>query len=183
MVKEGEETLDRQSRLKVTKAIEAGHIFKLGTKYSESLGAKYLDKDGKENPLIMGSYGIGVERIAAAYIEQNYDDKGIIWEGEISPFQIIIICLNTENKDIRNASEELYEYLSQKKFEVLVDDRNDVRPGFKFNDADLIGIPVQVIIGEKNFKKGKYEIKLRRNGERILVDKDRIFEKISEIIK
>lgn len=183
VVKEGEETLDRKSRLKVTKAIEVGHIFKLGTKYSESLGAKYLDKEGKENPIIMGSYGIGVERIAAAYIEQNFDDKGIIWEGEISPFEIIVICLNSENKDIKTAADNLYEQLINSGYEVLYDDREDVRPGFKFNDADLIGIPFQIIVGEKNYRQGKYEIKFRRTGERLLVEKNKIFAKISEIIK
>ncbi|MEP7146321.1 MAG: proline--tRNA ligase, partial [bacterium] len=110
-VKEGELTLDKKSRIKITKAIEVGHIFKLGTKYSEALGARFLDADGKENPVIMGSYGIGVERTTAAYIEQNFDDKGIIWKGEIAPFKVVLISLNQNNDEIKNVSEEYYQKL------------------------------------------------------------------------
>jgi len=182
VVKEGELSIDRKSKLKVTKAIEVGHIFKLGTKYSESLGAKFLDKDGKENPIIMGSYGIGVERIAAAFIEQNYDDKGIIWGGEISPFSVMLLCLNAEDNKIKTICDNLYEELIAKGVEVLYDDRQDIRPGFKFNDADLIGIPLQIIVGEKNLKKDMFELKIRKTGERILTKTDDIFEKLFTIL-
>jgi prolyl-tRNA synthetase len=181
VVKEGEETTDKKSKIKIVKAIEVGHIFKLGTKFSDALGAKFLDAEGKENPIIMGSYGIGVERIAAAYIEQNHDGKGIIWEGEISPFDVILICVNTNKDEVVKASDELYKELAREDIEVLYDDRSDVRPGFKFNDADLIGSPLQVIAGEKNLKDGKIELKIRRTGERILVNKDEVINKVKEL--
>jgi len=182
-VKDGEKTFDNTSHIRIAKAIEVGHIFKLGTKYSESLGAKFLDKDGKEQPIIMGSYGIGVERIASAYIEQNYDEKGIIWEGEIAPFQLHLLSLNLHDNDIRKISEKIYNKLENKGYEILFDDRKDVRPGVKFNDADLIGIPLQIIIGDKFVKENKIELKIRRTGERIFIDENDFFKKIDEIIK
>lgn len=181
VVKEGEFTSDKKCKIKITKAIEVGHIFKLGTKYSEALGAKFLDAEGKENPIIMGSYGIGVERTTAAYIEQNHDDKGIIWEGEIAPFQILLISLNQNNDEVRSLSEKFYNEFREKKVDVLFDDRNDVRPGVKFNDADLIGIPLQLIIGEKNLKDGNVEIKIRKSGERLIVKKEDAASKIAEL--
>ncbi|MCB0728144.1 MAG: proline--tRNA ligase [Ignavibacteriae bacterium] len=184
IVKEGEETTDRKSKIKITKAIEVGHIFKLGTKYSEALGAKFLDADGKENPIIMGSYGIGVERTAASFIEQNNDDKGIVWKGEVAPFKVILLSLNNKNEEVRKVSEEFYKQMDIIRHkEVLFDDRDDVRPGLKFNDADLIGIPLQVIIGEKNLKEGNVEIKIRRSGERIILKKEDAVNKVMELIK
>lgn len=182
-VKEGELTSDKKSKIKITKAIEVGHIFKLGTKYSEALGAKFLDADGKENPIIMGSYGIGVERTTASYIEQNNDEKGIIWKGEIAPFQVILISLNQNNEEIKKVSEEFYKEFQNVNTDILFDDRSDVRPGVKFNDADLIGIPVQLIIGEKNLKEGNVEIKLRSTGERLIVKKEDALNKILELSK
>lgn len=183
IVKEGELTIDKKSRLRVTKAIEVGHIFKLGTKYAEALGATFLDKEGKENPIIMGSYGIGIERIAASYIEQNHDEKGIIWSGEISPFQVNLLCLSVHNEELKKSSDLLYEKLKENKIEVLYDDREDIRPGFKFNDADLIGIPIQVIFGEKSFQESKVEIKIRRTGERFTVNVEDVIAKINELIQ
>ena len=180
-VKEGELTSNKKSRIKITKAIEVGHIFKLGTKYSEALGAKFLDADGKENPIIMGSYGIGVERTTASYIEQNNDEKGIIWKGEIAPFQVILISLNQNNEEIKKVSEDFYKEFQKVNTDILFDDRADVRPGVKFNDADLIGIPVQLIIGEKNQKEGNVEIKLRSSGERLIVKKEDALNKILEL--
>ena len=182
-VKEGELTSDKKSKIKITKAIEVGHIFKLGTKYSEALGAKFLDADGKENPIIMGSYGIGVERTTASYIEQNNDEKGIIWKGEIAPFQVILISLNQNNEEIKKVSEDFYKEFQNVNTDILFDDRSDVRPGVKFNDADLIGIPVQLIIGEKNLKEGNVEIKLRSTGERLIVKKEDTLNKILELSK
>lgn len=183
VVKNGEYTMDKKQRIKITKAIEVGHIFKLGTKYAEALHAYYLDKDGIEHPIVMGSYGIGVERIAAAYIEQNFDEKGIIWGGEIAPFKIHLICANGQNDMLVKETDKIYEMLDkEKKIEVLYDDRKDVRPGFKFNDADLIGVPIQIIIGEKNFKNGNIEIKIRRTGERIIVPKANLLSKIFEFV-
>lgn len=181
-VKEGELTKDRTSKIRITKAIEVGHIFKLGTKYSQSLKAMFLDKDGKENPVIMGSYGIGVERVIASYIEQNHDENGIIWEGEIAPFNVMLINISHQNEEINKYCEELYNKLSSEMIDVLFDDRTDLRPGFKFKDADLIGIPVHVIVGEKNFKDGKIELKRRRTGERILADKDSLISEITKML-
>ncbi|MBV6479452.1 MAG: Proline--tRNA ligase [Ignavibacteria bacterium] len=183
IIKEGELTSDKRSKIKITKAIEVGHIFKLGTKYANALGATFLDSEGKENPLIMGSYGIGVERTAAAFIEQNHDDKGIIWKGEIAPFQVILISISGKSEEVRNTSEGLYNCLIENKIETLFDDRDDVRPGVKFNDADLIGIPIQVIIGEKNLKEGNAEIKIRKTGERLIVKIDDTMNKVSEFLK
>jgi prolyl-tRNA synthetase len=183
-VKEGELTVDRKNKIRVTKAIEVGHIFKLGTKYAEALGAKFLDKEGNEHPVIMGSYGIGVERIAASHIEQNHDEKGIIWCGEVAPFRLHLICANPNNETLVKYSDIIYDSLNRMfGGDVLYDDRIDVRPGFKFNDADLIGIPLQIIIGEKNFKNGNIEIKVRKTAERIVVSKDDFLNKIAELTK
>ena len=183
VVKEGEETIDRKSKIKITRAIEVGHIFKLGTKYAEALGATFLDAEGKENPVIMGSYGIGVERTAASFIEQNNDEKGIIWKGEIAPFKVILISLGGKTEEVKNISEEFYKQLcNEKKIETLYDDREGVRPGVKFNDADLIGIPIQLIIGEKNLKEGNIEIKIRSTGERLIVKKEDALNKVMELI-
>lgn len=180
-IRVGEPCIINGSPLRVVKAIELGHIFKLGTKYSEALGAKFLDAEGKEHPIIMGSYGIGVERIMASYIEQNYDSAGIIWNKILTPFDFHLIGLGLNKSDeVRTACEDIYSKLNSLKFEVLFDDR-DENPGVKFNDADLIGIPMQIIIGKKNLDIGKVEIKIRRTGERQLVDIDKFEAKLTEL--
>jgi prolyl-tRNA synthetase len=181
-VKEGEYSADKSSSLRITKAIEVGHIFKLGTKYAEALGAKFLDKNGKEQVVIMGSYGIGIERIAAAYIEQNYDKDGIIWGGEISPFKVHLICVNTKIEQVKSKADEIYNELEKNNIEVLYDDRLDISPGFKFKDADLLGMPVQLIISEKNIKNNEAEIKIRRTGERIKSSLPDVIIKIKELL-
>jgi prolyl-tRNA synthetase len=163
----GERTADQKSVLREVKAIEVGHIFKLGTIFSERLGARFLDENGKEYPIIMGSYGIGVERIAAAYIEQNHDENGIIWGGEIAPFQIHLIAVNSRSNEVKSTADEIYDKLLKSGYEVLYDDREDVSAGFKFKDADLVGIPLQAVVSEKNIKNGEIELKFRRNGNRI----------------
>ena len=154
--------------INIQQAIEIGHVFKLGTKYTQSLGATYLDVQGKANQIIMGCYGIGVTRIIAAYLEQNHDDFGIIWSKTISPFQVLIMPLNTDNKEIMKEAENIHRMLTDKNIEVLFDDR-DIRAGMKFKDADLIGIPMQIIIGEKNLAQGIIEIKLRKTGQRVKI--------------
>jgi prolyl-tRNA synthetase len=179
VVKEGELTTDGKSKIRVTRAIEVGHIFKLGTKYAEALHAIFLDKDGKENPLIMGSYGIGIERIAASHIEQNNDKDGIIWNGEIAPFQVMLVSVNSQNETVYKTSEKIYTELINNNIEVLYDDRQEVRPGFKFKDADLIGIPIHVIIGEKNLKNNNVEIKIRKTQERIICNKSDLIDKLN----
>ncbi len=162
------------SPIRVAKAIELGHIFKLGTKYSEALGAKFLDANGKENPIVMGSYGIGVERIMACFIEQNHDESGVIWRQPISPFDVHIIPLGlNKSAEVGEIADKIYKDMSDSGFEVLYDDRNE-SPGVKFNDADLIGIPYQIIVGMKNIKNGNIEIKSRDSGERDIVPIDAI---------
>ncbi|MBI5741194.1 MAG: proline--tRNA ligase [Nitrospirae bacterium] len=142
-------------------AIEIGNIFQLGTKYSLPLKAVYLDEGGKEKPIIMGSYGIGPARIAAAAVEQNNDKDGIIWPGSIAPFDIEIIPLDMGEKEIQDTAGAIYRDLGNEGFEVIMDDR-DERPGIKFKDADLIGIPLQIVIGKKGLKEGVVELKTRR---------------------
>ncbi len=181
-VQTGEECIKCGSKLEVFKAIELGHIFKLGTKYSEALGAMFLDENGKENPIIMGSYGIGVERVLACYIEQNYDDRGIIWDKTLAPYQISLLGLNMKKEPVVSACEKIYGELTQKGFEVLYDDRKDVQAGVKFADADLIGLPLQIIVGERGLKEDLIEIKIRRTGERLKVKTAEIIDKVQALI-
>ena len=182
-VKDGEKTSDGKSMLRMTKAIEVGHIFKLGTRYAEALGAKYLDVNGKENVIIMGSYGIGIERIAAAYIEQNHDKDGIVWSGELAPFKIHLVSVNKKADAVKEAAEKLYNELTAKGYEVLFDDRDDISPGVKFKDADLIGIPLQLVVSEKNMKNNEIEVKFRKTGERIKVNFPEILEKLPGLVE
>ena len=137
-----------EGALEVFKGMEIGHIFKLGTKYSESMGATVLTQDGKSVPIIMGSYGIGVERILTAAVEQSHDDDGIVWPKSLTPFDVIVTVTNLKQDDVREAGEKLYTDLQRAGFEVLLDDR-DERAGVKFKDADLIGVPYRVTIGKK----------------------------------
>lgn len=164
-------------------AIELGHIFKLGTKYSSAMGANFTDEKGEEHPLIMGSYGIGVERVIACYIEQHHDERGIVWEGELAPFQVHLIGLNMKKDVVRETAEKLYTELTAAGLEVLFDDRTDAMAGFKFNDADLLGMPVQVIVGEKKIAEQKVEIKFRKTGERGEVAFDALLESINAYLK
>lgn len=148
-------------------AIEVAHIFKLGTKYSASLGANFLDAKGKLQPIIMGCYGIGVSRLIQAIIEQNNDKDGIIWPKEIAPYKVIILSLDVTDEKIRDLSFKLQEELKERGIEALLDDR-DERAGVKFKDADLLGIPLQVIIGKGSLKDNTVELKLRGSGEKII---------------
>jgi prolyl-tRNA synthetase len=134
--------------LEIFKGMEIGHIFKLGTKYSESMGATVLNQEGKEVPIVMGSYGIGVERIMTAAIEQNHDTDGIIWPRSLAPFDVVVTITNMKQDELRAAGEKLYHELEQAGLAVLLDDR-DERAGVKFKDADLIGVPYRVTIGKK----------------------------------
>ncbi len=157
--------------LTIERVIEIGNIFKLGTKYSVALKAYFLDEKGQDMPVVMGSYGIGPARIAAAAIEQNHDKDGIIWPGSIAPFDIEILPLNMKDEKTVETAEKLYRDLTDAGIEVLMDDR-DERAGVKFKDADLIGIPTQVVIGAKNLKEGLIEIKNRRTKETLKVKVD-----------
>lgn len=176
MASEGEKCPKCNALINIIKVIEIGNIFKLGTKYSRPLNAVFLDRNGEEKPLVMGSYGIGPARIAAAAIEQNHDQDGIVWPHAIAPFDIEILPLNVKDPETNRIAESLYRNLSDvynsltdRHMEVLLDDR-DVRPGVKFKDADLIGIPLQVVIGERTLREGKIEIRSRRTKESLKTD-------------
>lgn len=171
------------SPLRIVKGIEIGHIFKLGTKYSVSLGATFLDESGKEQPIIMGSYGIGVERIVACHIEQHHDENGIIWSKSIAPYDVHLICVNSDSEEIVKASEELYNSIQLNGLSVLFDDRTSVSAGFKFKDADLLGIPLQVVVGEKNMKKQQVELKERATGKRWTVDVNTAVDAVVKFVK
>ncbi len=158
--KQGDRCPKCGAAIRIESVIEIGNIFKLGTKYSKPLKAVYLDEKGKENPVIMGSYGIGPARIAATAIEQNNDKDGMIWPENIAPFDLEIIPLNMDNEEVMQVAESFYEELALDGIDVLMDDR-DVRPGIKFKDADLIGIPYQIVIGQRNLKDGFVELKSR----------------------
>lgn len=162
--------------LNFTRGIEVGHIFKLGTKYSSAMKASFLDRDGKEKPFIMGCYGIGVSRILAATVEQNHDERGIIFPWQIAPFQIALISLD---KNLKEEGESIYKKL-QNRYEVLFDDR-DERPGVKFNDMDLVGIPLQIILGKTYKEKRELEIKVRKTGERLYTNFENLEETIEKI--
>ena len=151
-------------KLEIWRGIEVGHVFKLGTKYSKALNASFLDANGKEQIIFMGCYGIGIGRTVAACIEQNHDENGIIFPIPIAPFHCIVSALSAKEDEVKAASEQIYSELLEAGMEVLLDDR-DERPGFKFKDADLIGIPLRIVVGAKNLVDGKVELKERRSGE------------------
>jgi prolyl-tRNA synthetase len=151
--------------LDLPKGIEVGHVFKLGAKYSEAMGARYLDESGSEQPMIMGCYGIGVSRIVAACLEQNHDDNGALFPPPIAPFQMELLVLNSKKPELLKQALAIHDRLEALGFEVLLDDREE-RPGVKFKDADLIGIPGQLILGEKGAARGVLEAKCRKTGQR-----------------
>lgn len=163
------------------RGIEVGHIFKLGTKYSKAMNATFVDEDGKEKPMVMGCYGIGVTRVMAAAVEQNYDENGIVWPIGIAPFDVIVIPVNVQRAEISETAEKLYVELQKNGLEVAIDDRN-VRPGIKFKDADLIGVPYQIIVGKKA-KNGIVEVKVRKSGERLNVSLDEVLELIESFTR
>ena len=176
----------RKGALKGEAAIELGHIFQLGTKYSQAQHARFLDEDGKQKPMIMGCYGIGVSRVIAAIIEKHHDERGIRWPREVAPFDIEIVPLPAGNEagegEIMDLADRYHKDLTKAGYDVLMDDRSETA-GVKFNDADLIGIPLRVIIGKRNLAEGKVEIKDRRTGEALVLDKNMIPGKLSEILK
>jgi prolyl-tRNA synthetase len=178
VVEKGEPCPTCNAPLRIVNAIELGHIFKLGTKYSDALGATYLDEKGKENPIVMGSYGIGVERIVACHIEQNHDKDGIIWDRSIAPYDVHLILVSGKSGRGKEVAEALYRSMQEAGIEVLFDDRTDVSPGFKFKDADLLGIPLQVIVGEKNVVNDKVEIKERRSGKREIIEIEGVINRV-----
>ena len=150
--------------LSVFRGIEVGHVFLLGEKYSRSMGATFQDRKGKDQYFVMGCYGIGIGRTLAASIEQNHDEKGIVWPDPIAPFQIHVIPVNDKSEKVMITAELIYSSLTKAGLDVLIDDRRE-RPGVKFNDADLLGAPYQVIVGERNLEQGFVELRRRRDGE------------------
>ncbi len=168
-------------KLLFKKGIEVGQVFKLGIKYSEKLGAKFLNENGQEKPCIMGCYGIGINRILAAAIELGNDDNGIIWPISISPFEVIVTSVNQDDPDVANIAENIYQKLLDSDIDVLLDDR-DLRGGVKFKDADLIGIPVRVTVGRKSIAEGKVEIKLRSESKSQKVPVEKAPDKTIEVV-
>jgi prolyl-tRNA synthetase len=168
-------------KLDITKGIEVGNIFKLGTKYSKKMNATYTDEKGKEVPFVMGCYGIGVSRTAAAAVERYHDENGIAWPVAIAPYHVIVVPVNVQDEVQMQIAEAYYKELSEKNIEVLIDDRPE-RAGVKFKDADLIGIPVRITVG-KGISEGNVEIKVRATGELLTVSKDEAIAKAIELIK
>jgi prolyl-tRNA synthetase len=158
--KDGDICPNCDGQLGSKRGIEVGNTFQLGTKYSKALGATFLDEEGKEQPIIMGSYGIGITRTPQAAIERYHDDKGMIWPKSIAPYLVEIVPLNFDKDAVKSAAEKAYAELGEAGIEVLMDDR-DERAGVKLNDADLIGMPIRVTVGEKSLKDGKLELKAR----------------------
>jgi prolyl-tRNA synthetase len=151
--------------LEEARGIEVGHTFMLGTKYSSAMNAVFTDEHGANHPTIMGCYGLGLGRTVAAAIEQNHDDAGIVWPLPLAPFQVLLVSLNPGDEAVRQASDQLYDELTARGVEVLYDDR-DERPGVKFNDADLVGIPIRLVVGGKSLARGEVELSLRLDREK-----------------
>ncbi|MBM3157026.1 MAG: proline--tRNA ligase [Chloroflexi bacterium] len=170
------------SRLLSERGIEIGHVFKLGTVFSEKQGALYIDRDGVQKPLVMGCYGIGVGRLLAAVIEQNHDDKGIIWPVSVAPYTVYLCALGMDDEAVASAAEKLYRELCASGIEVIYDDRNE-SPGVKFNDADLLGIPVRLTLSKRTLKSISAEVKLRRDKDAVLVPLSQIEVKLQTLLK
>jgi prolyl-tRNA synthetase len=169
-------------KFKSSHGIEVGHVFKLGTFYSEKMGASFLDQNGVSRLIIMGTYGIGLGRLLAAAVEQNHDDKGIIWPVAIAPYHVYLCPLRLENPDIAATAEKLYQDLTNKKVEVLFDDRND-SPGTKFNDADLLGVPLRLTISPRTLESQSIEIKWRNEKQTELLPLEGITTRVKELLK
>lgn len=179
-VVEGDPSPDGQGTLQIKRGIEVGHIFQLGQKYSEALGCKVLGEDGKPLVVTMGCYGIGVTRVVASSIEQNFDEKGIIWPTAIAPFEIAIVPMNAHKSPrTLEAAEALYTELQAAGYDVLLDDRNE-RPGVKFSDLELTGIPHRIVIGEKGLDAGTFEYKGRLDSESVNISKEELLAKIAK---
>lgn len=178
LVAEGDLCPKCGSPINIRRGVEVGHIFKLGTKYSQSMGANYLDEKGKSVPLVMGCYGIGINRTVAAIIEQHHDENGIIWPMAVAPYKVIVMPANVKNEEQMNVAEKIYEDLKSRGIDVILDDRNE-RVGVKFKDSDLIGIPIRITVGKK-VGENTVEFKLRKNQD---IEEIKIEEVVSRIEK
>jgi len=181
VIKEGETSPDGHGHIKFTRGIEIGHIFKLGTKFSKALGANFLDENGKSNPLIMGCYGIGISRLLSAIIEQHSDENGIIWPAQLAPYQIHVVPIKYNNDVQGKLSDEIVTLLQDEGYDVLLDDRKE-RPGVKFADSDLMGIPIRITVGKKAADE-IVELKIRSTGETIEVSKDELVNSVKILLK
>lgn len=170
-----------KTKLTFSRGIEVGHVFKLGTKYSRALKATFSDEKGRERPMIMGCYGIGLDRIMAANIEQEHDEHGIIWPLSIAPYQVLVLMVNSQDKKQIKLAEEVYNSLEKEGIEVLLDDR-DLRAGAKFKDADLMGIPLRITIGNKAIRENRIEIKIRKNNKVHEINKKDLIPKIRSLL-
>ena len=179
-IQEGDPSPDGQGTIKFAKGIEVGHVFKLGTRYSESMNGMILDENGRQKPMIMGCYGIGVSRTVSAIAEQFNDEKGLIWPVNIAPYQVHLIPVNMKDEAQKQLGEELYEQLTRAGYDVLIDDRPE-RAGVKFADSDLIGMPVRVTVGKKA-QEGIIEMKIRENGESFEIPVGELLERLKTII-
>ena len=168
--------------LEFTRGIEVGHIFKLGTFFSEAMGAAYLDREGKRQPITMGCYGIGVGRLLAAAIEQNHDERGIIFSAPLAPYQVHLVGLNLADAEVAAAAERLYGDLWVQGIETLFDDRPDQAAGVKLNDADLLGLPVRLVVSPRNLRNGVAEVKKRRDAEAELVPMEQVVSSLQELL-
>ncbi len=182
LIEKGETCPKCQAVLNWARGIEVGQVFKLGTKYSEALNAKYVDENGKDNLMVMGCYGIGVSRTLAATVEQNYDEHGIIWPMSIAPYQVVVVPVKVQDPEIWQGAQTLYEELQKAGVEVVLDDR-DERAGVKFKDADLIGYPIRLTIGKKYASEELVEVKLRKDSEISYINKNEIIEHVKGIIE
>ena len=177
-VTEGDKCTKCGGTLEIARGVEVGHIFKLGTKYSESMNANFIDKDGKSKPIVMGCYGIGVERTAAAIIEQHHDENGITWPLSVAPYHVVVVPVNIKKEEHMENAIKIYEKLQQMGVEVLLDDR-DERAGVKFKDSELIGIPMRITVG-KDIVDNKVEFKLRKSEEKEIITLDEIEQRVKE---
>jgi len=168
--------------IKLKNAIELGHTFKLGTKYSDTLNAMFLNANGSQKPVIMGCYGIGVNRILASVIETSHDKDGIIWPVGLSPYEVVVVPVKKDDKETADEADRIYGELTEAGVDVMLDDR-EKSPGVKFKDADLVGFPIQVVVGPKSLQQKKVELKNRATGEKELVDKDKVLESVEARLK
>ncbi|WP_444684198.1 proline--tRNA ligase [Alkalicoccus luteus] len=180
VIKEGDPSPDGNGTIRFKEGIEVGHVFKLGTKYSEALGATYLNQEGKAKPIVMGSYGIGVSRTVAAVIEENHDENGIVWPTACAPFDVHLIAINSKKEEQRDLADRLYEQFRQSGLDTLYDDRAE-RAGVKFKDADLIGIPLRVQVG-KRAEEGYVELKQRADGQAEELHVDQLASRLNELM-
>ncbi|HEX2163063.1 MAG TPA: proline--tRNA ligase [Thermoanaerobaculia bacterium] len=170
-----------EGTLELFRGIETGHIFKLGTKYSQAMACNYTDEQGEDHPMRMGCYGLGIGRTVAAAIEQNHDADGIVWPRPLAPFEVLLAALNPDDPEVGRAAERLYGELRERGADVFYDDR-DERPGVKFKDADLVGFPVRLVVGARSLAEGKVELSLRRDREKVPVAVDEAVGRVLELL-